>query len=404
MVPVRDIIESPLAEIQTAARQQLGQPIDWPDLAAGVAIRIGQRNDIPFPESWLTDVRQSEPPDFCLAPVVAAYGFVLNMAAPNVRDAWVASIEALRGRAQFPGDRDSFEYSPRELAGIACGIAILDDDPDGHIAWFSDLLRRGLASGHFNSPQLQLAALMTLNHVAPSTARAVAIDPPSLDSLSMRELTLVAQLSLATGSEDVLPTIALEAAFRKRHAEEPVRINDVGEAAALWCLCKRILDSLAFRDPSASFLDTILALCRRFHLFVMQLGRRHDRRATLSVRDEYDVQDLLHAILLLHFDDVRPEEVTPSYAGNSSRVDFYLPDARIVVEVKMTRDSLRQRRVVDQLIEDSSRYASMKDVDTLVCLVYDPGNYCHNPTALEHDVAESGGRLSVHAVVCPRGV
>ena len=32
----------------------------------------------------------------------------------------------------------------------------------------------------------------------------------------------------------------------------------------------------------------------------------------LSVTDEYDVQDLFHAILLLHFDDVRAEEVTPS--------------------------------------------------------------------------------------------
>ena len=52
----------------------------------------------------------------------------------------------------------------------------------------------------------------------------------------------------------------------------------------------------------------------------------------------------------------------------------------------MTRDSLPQRKVVDQLIEDAARYASMKHVDTLVCLVYDPGNHCHNPTALERDV------------------
>ena len=116
------------------------------------------------------------------------------------------------------------------------------------------------------------------------------------------------------------------------------------------------------------------------------------------------MQDLFHAILLLHFDDVRPEEVTPSYAGNSSRVDFYLPDARLVIEVKMTRDSLQQRQVIGELIEDATRYATMKHVDTLVCLVYDPENYCRNPTALEHDVAESGRKLSVHAVVCPRGV
>ena len=124
----------------------------------------------------------------------------------------------------------------------------------------------------------------------------------------------------------------------------------------------------------------------------------------LSIKDEYDVQDLFHAILRLHFDDVRPEEVTPSYAGNSSRVDFYLPDARLVVEVKMTRESLQQRQVVNELTEDAARYVSMTQVDTLVCLVYDPRNFCHNPTSLERDVVESGRKLSVHAVVCPRGM
>ena len=70
----------------------------------------------------------------------------------------------------------------------------------------------------------------------------------------------------------------------------------------------------------------------------------------------------------------------------------------------MTRDSLRQRGVVSQLTEDAARYAVKDDVDTLVCLVYDPDCFCNNPTALERDIQESGRRLSVHAVVCPRGI
>jgi hypothetical protein len=71
--------------------------------------------------------------------------------------------------------------------------------------------------------------------------------------------------------------------------------------------------------------DRIVALCRRFPLFVDRLQNRQRSRNPVCVDDEYDVQDLLHAILKLHFDDVRPEEVTPSYAGSASRVDFYLP-------------------------------------------------------------------------------
>ena len=357
-----------------------------------------------YPESWLTGIRQSQSPDFRRAPVIAAYGFVLDKVSPGVRHEWVSAIETLRGRAPFPGDRGSFEHSPRELAGMACGLAFLDSDPHGHVAWFANLLVRGLSSKHFHNPQLQLAAMMALNHVDPAKARSTGRALLDIDTLTMRELSLVARLSFAIGTEDILSTVVIETAFETRLAEDPVSVNDASEAAALMYLCGRILDKLPFRNASASSLDIVLALCRRFHLFAMQLGRRHGGRLPLSIQDEYDVQDLLRAILLLHFDDVRPEEVTPSYAGNSSRVDFYLPDACLVVEVKMTRQSLQQRQVADQLIEDATRYATMKHVDTLVCLVYDPSNFCRNPTALERDVAESGRKLSVHAVVCPRGV
>jgi len=44
----------------------------------------------------------------------------------------------------------------------------------------------------------------------------------------------------------------------------------------------------------------------------------------LEIRDEYDVQNLLHAILKLHFEDIRPEEWAPSYAASSKRMDFLL--------------------------------------------------------------------------------
>lgn len=404
MVPLKHVIESPLAAIRVAARRQLGQPIEWPDLAGALAIRICERFDLSYPESWLIGIRQSNAPDFRRAPVIAAYGPVLDKVSPSVREEWATAIETLRGRTPFPGDRGSFEYSPRELVGVACGLAYLHPDSRDHIEWFANLLVRGLASHHFNNPQLQLAALMALNHVEPAKAQKSVPSTLDIEALSMRELCLIAQLSFATGSEEILPTATVETVFERRYAEESVRINDACEAAALMHLCQRILDKLALRDASASALDTVLALCRRFHLFAVQLRRRHGGRSPLEIEDEYDVQDLFHGILLLHFDDVRAEEVTPSYAGSSSRVDFYLPDARLIVEVKMTRTSLQQRQVVHQLIDDAARYATMSHVDTLVCLVYDPENFCDNPAALENDVAESGRKLNVRAVVCPRGV
>jgi hypothetical protein len=84
----------------------------------------------------------------------------------------------------------------------------------------------------------------------------------------------------------------------------------------------------------------IVRLAERLHRVVGQLRNRHNRRATLAVNDEYDVQDLFHALLTLFFDDIRQEEWTPSYAGGASRIDFLLREIETVVEIKKTRPSL----------------------------------------------------------------
>jgi hypothetical protein len=71
--------------------------------------------------------------------------------------------------------------------------------------------------------------------------------------------------------------------------------------------------------PAPVRLEPVL---RRFNQVAGQPARRHDDRATLVISDEYDVQDLLHAILTGLFDDVRAEEGTPSYGGGAGRMDF----------------------------------------------------------------------------------
>ena len=58
------------------------------------------------------------------------------------------------------------------------------------------------------------------------------------------------------------------------------------------------------------------------HNVVRQLSHRYANRTTIEINDEYDVQDLFHALLTLYFDDIRNEEWTPSYAGACARHDF----------------------------------------------------------------------------------
>lgn len=144
-------------------------------------------------------------------------------------------------------------------------------------------------------------------------------------------------------------------------------------------------------------------LFNRFHQVARQLRSRHNERPTLDVSDEYDVQDLLHSLLKLYFDDIRPEEWTPSYAGSSSRMDFLLKDEQLVVEVKKTRDTLRDKLIGEQLIVDITKYKEHPDCKTLVCFIYDAEGLIANPTGLENDLNKlSTDRLSVRAYVFPK--
>lgn len=149
-------------------------------------------------------------------------------------------------------------------------------------------------------------------------------------------------------------------------------------------------------------LSLIEKLCLRFHRSARQLQNRHDKRQTITIEDEYDVQDLLQAILRLHFDDIRAEETTPSYAGGASRVDFLLKAERIIVEVKKTRATMREKELGEQLIIDRARYAVHPDCDTLVCFVYDPEGRIGNPVGIERDLENHPGPMKVRVIIAPK--
>ena len=148
-------------------------------------------------------------------------------------------------------------------------------------------------------------------------------------------------------------------------------------------------------DPS----KVIVHLFSRLPEVIRQLRNRYNGRSTLDVQDEYDLQNLLHSLLKINFDDVRPEEYTPSYAGAASRMDFLLPNEKIVIETKMTRDSLSRRTLSQELIDDKERYKKHADCEILHCLVYDPNRCVDNPRGFENDISEEYERFACKVTI-----
>jgi REase_DpnII-MboI len=95
---------------------------------------------------------------------------------------------------------------------------------------------------------------------------------------------------------------------------------------------------------------------------------RRAQRVTLAINDEHDVQDLLHALLLIFFDDVRREEPVPSFAGGSAKIDFLIPRLEMGIEVKKSRDTLKRSHIGAELIVDIAKYQNHPSVASCFAL------------------------------------
>lgn len=144
---------------------------------------------------------------------------------------------------------------------------------------------------------------------------------------------------------------------------------------------------IVLEDSNDSDDDIVIEqILDRFPDVVASINRRHAGRDGFAINDEYDVQDLLRSICLAYFDDVRAEEAVPGFAGKNSRTDFYLKDEARFIEVKMTRDGLRDKELGEELSIDIPQYREHPGCERLFCFIYDPGRLVRNPTGLKRDL------------------
>jgi hypothetical protein len=147
-------------------------------------------------------------------------------------------------------------------------------------------------------------------------------------------------------------------------------------------------------DPMAS----LERLLRRLPLVIRQLRSRHGNRPTFQVKDERDLEDLLRALLPIFFDDIRPENRTPSY-DSGTRTDFRLKQEGIVLTIKRapTRDC--EKQLGEQLQEDVNHYERDGSCRVLLGFVHDPEGFLRDPGQLELMWSKPQDRLELHCVI-----
>jgi hypothetical protein len=162
------------------------------------------------------------------------------------------------------------------------------------------------------------------------------------------------------------------------------------------------LEEIPKTSPETEALLRVRKALSRFNLFVDQLKRVRNDKCPFEVQDEYDIQNLLHAIFRIDFSDVRKEDVAPICAGSSSRIDLILKKEKILVEVKKTSVKNREKELGNQLIEDITRYKEYPEARILFCFIFDPEHWIENPDGLKNDLEkQSTENLTVEVIICP---
>jgi len=361
----------------------------WPSPEAAFSVWLAHRVGVTWPVDPLgiANERWRE------APILATVGFLVGagrLGGPET-ELLLAAVQDLTEKEALPADRNSFMFRPTELLGITVGVVQLADDAQATRRWLIDALRRGQPLFSTDS----WSATLT-NWAARLVGADVQIESAAPDRVETMALRVLWRLPEFENVDEFLAAVALRG----------VPGDDIDRSAATWAALHAAVAAAAGQisvvASKADAITVVERLCRRFPAFIVQLARRHDGRDTLVVRDEYDVQDALHAVLRLHFSDVRDEEPGPSHAATTTRLDLLLKGERIVVETKMTRPSMTQRKLLEEIAIDKERYRSHPDCGAVVFFIYDPGGHLKNPVALERDASETIGTVLCRVIVAPR--
>lgn len=155
-------------------------------------------------------------------------------------------------------------------------------------------------------------------------------------------------------------------------------------------------------NPELDTLQLIRKVCLRFHAVARQLRLRKDSRPTVEIEDDYDLLDLLRALLKMEFDEVGVDEWTPPYAGSLSRTALLLNREQLVVVAKKTRSGLTAKEIAEQITADSAFYSARNKCTALFCFVYDPEGRIGSPKRLETDLTSVSDRYMVEVLVAPK--
>jgi len=367
--PVRSLIRH--------ARETVLTALATPDIDAYLCAVVLSR-DRP---SWAADATASllnaQPPGLRRSSDVAVVGLRHAIGvAPVDMAAFATALRKELSRQPLPPMTRAHE-DQRLMLGVAAGVAIVPELLPQMTTEFGSVKRHGslrweavlfwskrLAYGEWDAATADAAA-----HMLGATAEL----PFHFDD-AVAILALAADLfdTNAWVPDDTALAAVTRAAERARRVvviDTPTNIEPFDAALVLRGLAALPIE----RRGRRSVLENVLATIDKFPAAVQLLADRPRHRQGLgNLVDEYDVQWLLHVLLLPVVPDLVPEDPAPKLAGASSRLDFASRAARLGIEIKHLKQKQALSRMREELMVDERQYQEHPYVEIVVGFVYDP--------------------------------
>jgi hypothetical protein len=119
----------------------------------------------------------------------------------------------------------------------------------------------------------------------------------------------------------------------------------------------------------------VLRVCERLPRVAKILAVRERSKSPFAVEDEYDVQDLLHAVLRAYLKYSVREEPLGKVAGTrSGRADIAIDELGAIIEVKFVRNPHDQKKLIEDFAHDLVLYTKWPPLRHFVYLCYNSIN------------------------------
>ena len=113
------------------------------------------------------------------------------------------------------------------------------------------------------------------------------------------------------------------------------------------------------------------------------------------------MKKLLKALLRIHYDNIKTEEHVESYADTSSRIDLYIKDINYGIEIKLAKNSIKQKQIVEQINDDIQKYQKLQNCERIYFFIYNPDFEIKNPVSL-NDLPSKAGNIEIKTIVNPK--